>query len=157
VIVIEEVHRYSGLPMFVAGFRWTAGELMEKFIRELGNKRIFASRCPNCGYTHVPPRIRCVRCYTKMGEDSLVELSGRGKLLSYTAIYFELDGAGNFRDVDEPKLMGAVKLEGADSTIFVPLGEVSFEELKEGMEVEVVWRAETKGEVRDMTYFRPLR
>jgi hypothetical protein len=129
----------------VAGFQWSVGELMEKFIKTLADKKILGVKCPKCGYVYVPPRWRCGKCYAKLGEENLTELSGKGILLSYATAYVELDGAGSFKDLSGPKTMGAIKLEGVDSTLFMPLGEVKPEELKEGMKVEVVWREETKG------------
>jgi uncharacterized OB-fold protein len=150
----EKVIRYKGLP-FVAGFRWSVGFPMERFMKLLVNKKILAAKCPGCGYTYVPPRSRCGRCHAQLGETNLVELSGKGKLVSYTVAHVELDGSGNFRDLEKPRVIGAVKLEGADSTLFVPLEEVDPREVKEGMEVEVKWREEMKGPA-DLA-FRPVR
>lgn len=144
----------KGLP-FSAGFRWSVGFQMERFIKELAKKRILGAKCPNCGYTYVPPRSRCGKCYTTLGEENLTELSGKGDLVSYTVAHVELDGHGNFLDLGEPKVIGAIKLEGADSTIFMPIEEIDPKEVKEGMKVEVVWGEETKGELADMKYFKP--
>lgn len=151
----EEVLPVKGLPLS-AGFRWSVGELMERFIKELGNRKILGGKCPRCGYTYVPPRVRCGKCYAKIGAENLTELSGRGVLEAYTTAYVELDGNGNFRELDKPKLIGAVRLEGADSTIFMPLVEVDPDKLTEGVEVEVVWREETKGEIADIRGFKPV-
>ena len=152
----REVIRVSGLP-FVAGFQWSVGKMMERFIKSFADRKILASKCPKCGYTYVPPRSRCGKCYTKIEEKNLVELSGKGNLIGYTTSYVQLDGKGNFLDLDEPKLIGAIKLEDSDSTIFVPLGEVDPKDVKEGTRVEAVWRKETKGEIADMMYFKPAR
>jgi len=149
----EKVIRY-GFP-FVARFEWSVGFLMERFIKSLVDKKILAAKCPSCGYTYVPPRSRCGKCYAQLGETNLVELSGKGKLVGYTIAHVELDGSGNFRDLEKPRVIGAIKLEGADSTIFMPLEEVDPKEVKEGMEVEVKWRDEMKGPV-DFA-FRPVR
>jgi uncharacterized OB-fold protein len=150
----EKVIKYKGLP-FVAGFRWSVGFLMERFMKSLVNKKILAAKCPGCGYTYVPPRSRCGKCYAQLGETNLVELSGKGRLVSYTIAQVELDGSGNFRDLEKPRVIGAIKLEGVDSTIFMPLEEVDPKEVKEGMEVEVKWRDEMKGPA-DLA-FRPVR
>jgi len=141
----------------VFGFQWSVGEMMEKFIKTLADRKILGARCPECGYVYVPPRWRCGKCYAKIKEGNLTELSGKGTLLSYTTAYVELDGAGNFKELSEPKPIGAIKLEGTDSTVFMPLGEVKPVDLKEGMKVEVVWREETKGELADINYFRPVK
>ena len=97
---------------------------MEKFIKELANRKLLGAKCPKCGYTHVPPRTRCVKCRAQIGFDNLTELSGNGNLLSYAVDYVDLDGAGNFFDLSKPRPIGAIKLREADSTIFMPLGEI---------------------------------
>ena len=151
----EKVVKYTGTPASVARFKWSVGELIEKFIKELANRKILGGKCPKCGYVHLPPRVRCIRCLAKLGLEDLVELSGKGKLLSHTTVHVDLDGSGNFLDLKEPKSIGAIKLHGSDSTIFMPLGEFDPARLREGLELEAVWREEPKGEISDIKYFRP--
>lgn len=150
----DEVITVESMPI-VAGFEWSVGELMDRFISELANKKIFGAECSDCGYTYVPPRLRCGKCYSEMGKDELVELSGRGTLVSYTKASVELDGSGNLEDLDEPFVIGAIRLEGADSKIFMPIKEVDLDEVEEGMEVEVEWVEEPEGEISDIKYFKP--
>jgi uncharacterized OB-fold protein len=78
-------------------------------------------------------------------------------LVGYTTAYVRLDGKGNFLDLNAPKVIGAIKLDNCDSTIFMPLGKVEPSDVKEGIKVEAVWRKETKGEMADMLYFQPAR
>ena len=151
----EGIIRVQGLP-FVAGFKWSVGFQMERFIKALANKKILAAKCPKCGYTYVPPRSRCGKCYAKLSEENLVVLSGKGNLISYTTAYVELDGEGNYRDLKKPKIIGAIKLDDADSTIFMPVEEAEPSAVKEGMKVEVQWREQTKGELADLKYFKPV-
>ena len=147
---VAGVIRYEGIP-FVARFRWSAGEMMERFIKSLGERKLLAARC-SCNYTVFPPRIRCPKCYAKLSSENLVELSGKGKILSFTRVYFKLDGKGNFVELEEPEILAAIKLDGADSTIFAKIcGDA-----KEGAEVEVVWGEETKGELSDVVCFRVI-
>ncbi|MEM2135792.1 MAG: Zn-ribbon domain-containing OB-fold protein [Candidatus Jordarchaeaceae archaeon] len=155
-VLKEEVIPVKGIPV-VAGFRWSVGELMDRFIRELGNRKILGAKCSKCNYTYVPPRAWCGKCSAKMDANSLVELSGKGVLVGYTTAYVELDGNGNFRNLEKPKAIGAIKLEGADSTIFMPLIDVEPEKLKAGITVKVVWQEETKGQISDIKGFKPER
>ncbi len=140
----------------VAGFRWSVGELMERFIKALARRKVLGVRCPKCGYAYVPPRNRCGKCHTKITEENLTELSGKGTLLSYTTAHVELDGSGNFKELGESKVIGAIKLEGTDSTIFVPVEEIKPEQLKVDMPVEVVWAEKTEGRLTDIKYFKPV-
>ncbi|WP_290597712.1 MULTISPECIES: Zn-ribbon domain-containing OB-fold protein [unclassified Archaeoglobus] len=148
------VVRYEGLP-FVARFRWNTGKIMEKFYEKFAEKQIIAARCENCGYTVVPPRMICPKCSSKMDEKNLVNMDGRGVVLSHTVVRKKLDGKGNFIDLNKPEIVAAIKLKGADSQIFVRLGEVEAEELKPGMEVVPVWAEKPEGKPSDLLYFKP--
>lgn len=152
----KEVIRVSGMPI-VAGFRWSVGIMMERFIKSFADRKILAAKCPTCGYTYVPPRSRCGKCYSRIAEEHLTTLSGKGTLVGYTTAYVRLDGKGNFLDLNAPKVIGAIKLDDCDSTIFMPLGKVEPRDVKEGITVEAVWRKETKGEIADLLYFQPAR
>lgn len=152
----EEIIPVKGLPV-VAGFRWSVGELMDRFIKELGNRKILGTKCPKCNYTYVPPRLRCGKCSAKMDANNLTELSGKGVLIGYTTAYVELDGKGNFRELEKPKIIGAIKLDGADSTIYMPIVDIDPQKVEAGLKVEVVWREETKGEIADIKGFKPTK
>lgn len=144
----------QALP-FVANFSWSTGFMMEKFIKELAHRRILAAKCPGCGYTYVPPRARCGRCYAKIEETNLINLSGKGTLVSYTTAHVKLDGQGNFVDLEKPEIIGAIKLEKANSTIFMPLEGIKLRDVTKGLKVKVEWRDETKGELSDIKCFKP--
>lgn len=150
----SEIVDVPSLP-FVAGFNWSTGFLMQRFIQELASRKVLGAKCPGCGYTYVPPRSRCGKCYTEIGEKDLVTLSGKGILVGYTTAYVELDGKGNFKDLEEPLIIGAIRLENADSTVFMPLEGIKPQDVTEGLKVEVQWQEETKGEIADIRYFKP--
>jgi uncharacterized OB-fold protein len=150
----NEIIKVEGRP-FSAGFNWSVGFQMERFIKALAKKKILASKCPACGYTYVPPRARCGKCHARVEEKDLVDLSGKGTLVGYTTAHVELDGAGNFLDLKKAKLIGAIKLDGADSTIFMPLEGVKPKDLKEGLKVTPDWKDKTKGEIADIKAFIP--
>ena len=147
--------RVDGLP-FVAGFSWSVGFQMERFIKALAEKKLLASKCPQCGYTYIPPRNRCGKCSAKIEEKDNLELSGEGKLMGWTVSYVELDGKGNWLDLKEPKIIGAIKLDGADSTIFMPI-EAKPEELEIGMKLAIQWNKELKGAISDIKCFKPKK
>ena len=150
----SEIIKVQALP-FAAGFNWSTGFQMQRFIKELANRKILGAKCPQCGYTYVPPRSRCGKCYTRIEEENLITLSGKGTLVGYTTAYVELDGQGDFRDLEEPGIIGAIKLENADSTIFMPLEGIKPRDVTEGLKVELQWREETKGELADIRCFKP--
>jgi uncharacterized OB-fold protein len=142
---------------FPARFDWATGLMMQTFIQGLAKKRILGAKCPECGYTYVPPRSRCGKCYAVIDEKNLVDLAGEGTLVSYTEGFVRLDGNGNFQDLEKPVIIGAIKLDGADSTLFMPVEGIGPQDLKEGLGVKVQWREETKGELSDIKCFAPVK
>lgn len=149
-----DVLKVDGIPLVSANFNWSVGILMEKFIKALEKKKILAAKCPKCGYITAPPRNRCPKCSAKMEEGDLIELSGKGKLESYTVAHVALDGKGNFVDLKSPRLIGAIKLEGADSTVFMPLEDINAKDLKEGLAVVAQWSDKPKGAISDLKCFK---
>ena len=150
----SEIVDVKTLP-FTANFIWSTGFMMQRFIEELARRKIMGARCPRCGYTYMPPRSRCGKCYAKIEEENLVTLSGKGMLESYTTGHVALDGKGNFVDLQEPAIIGAIKLEGADSKIVMPLEGIKRQDAVEGLNVEVQWREETTGSLEDIRCFKP--
>lgn len=150
----EKFIKVDGLPLG-ADFNWSVGVLMEKFIKSLGDKKLFGAKCPKCGYVVAPPRTRCMKCNARMGEDDLVELSGKGTIQGRTLANVKLDGKCNFVDLKEPKIIGAIKLDDADSTLFMPVEGADIEKLGIGTAVSIQWSDETKGEIADIKCFKP--
>jgi len=145
--------RVNPIP-FTATYAWSVGFPMEKFIKALAEKKLLGSKCPSCGYVYTPPRTRCGKCSAVMGDKEIVELSGKGTLLGYTAAQVQLDGAGNFKDLEKPEFIGAVKLDGADSTLFMLLDQAEPKDLKPGLKVEVEWSETPKAGLADLKGFK---
>ncbi|WP_202318987.1 Zn-ribbon domain-containing OB-fold protein [Archaeoglobus neptunius] len=148
------VDRYDGLP-FIARFRWYTGKITERFYRNFAEKKILAARCEKCGYTVVPPRAVCPKCSSRLSEEHLVELNGKGVVLSYTVVRKKLDGKGNYVEMEKPVIIAAIKLDGADSQIFSKLGEVWEKDVRIGLEVVPVWAEKREGKPSDLLYFKP--
>ncbi|HUT54787.1 MAG TPA: Zn-ribbon domain-containing OB-fold protein [bacterium] len=151
---ISEIVRVQSIP-YTVGFNWSVGIPMEKFIKALADKKILASKCPGCGYVYTPPRNRCGKCGKEIGTADIIELSGQATLAGYTTARVELDGAGNWKDLEAPKIIGAIKLEGADSTIFMPLEGVAAKALKPGLKLKPGWSEKTEGKISDLKCFKP--
>ena len=58
---------------------------IEQFYKFLGQQKLMAGRCIKCGKIHLPPRNLCDNCLGK--EFDWVEISGEGKLVTYTVIH----------------------------------------------------------------------
>jgi uncharacterized protein len=57
---------------------------IEQFYKFLGQQKLMAGKCLKCGKIHLPPRPMCDNCFSQ--EFEWVEVSGKGKLLTYTVI-----------------------------------------------------------------------
>ena len=150
-----DVLTVNGLPIVQAQFNWSVGALMQKFLKSLANKKFLAAKCPECGYIYAPARNTCFKCYKKIEEKDLVEISGGGALVSYTIGYVELDGKANWVDLKKPKVIGAIKLDGANSLFFAPI-EVDPKDVKIGMKIGLEWNSELKGGWKDIKHFKPV-
>ncbi|MCR4404299.1 MAG: Zn-ribbon domain-containing OB-fold protein [Candidatus Acetothermia bacterium] len=80
------------------------------FYKFLNEHKLMGSRCRACGRTYLPPRPLCPECFRE--EMAWAEMSGRGRLLAFTAVHVAPTGmvaAGYGRD--NPYCTGIVKLE----------------------------------------------
>lgn len=63
------------------------------FIDHLENGKVMATRCKGCGLTFFPPRADCHKCLASDME--WTEVSGTGRLLSYSKLEFAPVGFGD--------------------------------------------------------------
>jgi uncharacterized OB-fold protein len=133
--------------------RYTAGIAGEKFFREIQeNGRFLATVCSDCDIIYVPPRLYCERCFAHLEE--WVEVPTSGRVYTFTVVHLDLDG----NPIPEPRIMAFVQLEGTDGGLVHFLGEVDADQVCVGTRVEAVFKnkAERKGSILDIAYFRPV-
>jgi uncharacterized OB-fold protein len=58
---------------------------IEQFYKHLAQGKLMAGKCVKCGKIHLPPRPLCDNCFAQ--EFTWTEISGKGKLLTYTVIH----------------------------------------------------------------------
>lgn len=138
-----------------ASFSWSVGKYMDRYIKELKNKKFFGVKCPKCGNIYLPPRMICGSCFTKM--DEWVEVSDKGTVESFTIGYVRLDREeGGLKDLEKPEIIGLIKHDGTDSCLVHRLDEVKPEDVKVGMRVQAVWSDEPEGNLGDVKYYKPI-
>jgi uncharacterized OB-fold protein len=103
---------------------------IEQFYKSINQGRLLAGKCTKCGKVHLPPRPLCNECFSK--EFEWVEVSNRGKLITYTVIHI---APTQFQSM-APYAMGIVQLENGFK---IPgmIKEVPFERLKIGMDLAI--------------------
>lgn len=75
------------------------------FVEYLEEGRIMATKCRKCGKLYFPARADCVACLTN--DMAWVEMSGKGKLITYTIAYFAPAGF----EGDSPYVLALAELE----------------------------------------------
>jgi len=136
-------------------YNWSVGETGSRFFHELRyNNQIWGTRCEQCAKVFMPPRKSCPQCLEP--RTTWVELSSTGNLVTYTVINYSVPA---IQPVETPYACGLILLDGADTGFVHLLGEVSFDEIKEGMRVEAVFKEEEKrqGNILDISYFKPVK
>ncbi len=103
---------------------------MEQFYKNMGQGKLAGGKCKKCGKLHFPPRPLCDRCLSK--DFSWVDISRRGKLLTYTIIHV---APSQFQQM-APYTVGIVQLE---SGVKIPgmIKNVSPEQVKIGMPLDM--------------------
>jgi len=65
---------------------YTRETKVSDFVKHLEEGRIMATKCKGCGELYFPPRADCANCLSS--EMEWTELSGKGKLITYTTAFF---------------------------------------------------------------------
>jgi uncharacterized OB-fold protein len=132
--------------------RYTPGVAGEAFFRALRDRGEFlGSRCESCGLTYCPARLFCERCFSQLEADTVV--GPQGQVESFTVGYVGVEG----EPLDEPVVLGLVRLDGADTVLVHYL--IDAETLEIGLTVEPVLkqRRYRTGSILDIKGFRPIQ
>lgn len=127
---------------------WSVGKTLDRFLDGLVEGKIRGLRCPRCKKVYVPPRRLCDHCFQAMEE--WVEVGPEGTVLNYTVAHVD------FRNepLDEPKVIGLIRLDGSDSALFGEIKGGGGDLL--GRRVRAVFREERKGVIRDISHYQLL-
>lgn len=107
---------------------------VQAFAQHLKDGRLMGSRCKLCGFHTFPPRADCPECLSDDFE--LVEISGKGKVFTYSTIAAAPTG---FEDI-APYTVVVVELDDG-GRLLGWLGEtIPLPELQIGMDVQTVPR-----------------
>jgi hypothetical protein len=102
------------------------------FAVHLKDGRLMGSKCKKCGYQTMPPVADCPACMS--GEFEFVEYSGKGTLYTWTRI----DAAPTGFDDEVPYALAVVDMEGGGRMVGWFGDTIKEEQIKIGMEVQLV-------------------
>lgn len=149
---VEDIrYVYGGIPV---NFAYTLGVAGERFFREImENGRFMGTRCQQCEYTYLPPRLYCERCFAGL-DNQWVEVSSQGTVEAFTVAHLDLDG----QPLAEPQLLALIRLGGADGLLVHRLAETKAEDVDIGLLVRAVFRPrrQRKGSILDIRHFKPV-
>lgn len=101
------------------------------FADYLKENKLKGTKCKKCGTLFFPPRAECVKCMSE--EMDWVDMSGKGKLVTYTVIHAAPTGFEN----SVPYTIGVVDLaEGG--RLLAWMDGIKEDEIKIGMDLKVV-------------------
>lgn len=132
-------------------YHYVAGDYRARYLHALKDKKILGSKCSKTGKVFVPPVICSPESFAP--ADELVEVTDRGTVTTFCVVNIPVIG----RDLEIPYVAASVALDGAAISIFALIQECKAEDVRMGMRVEAVWKAdgERKGDHEDIQYFRP--
>ena len=62
---------------------------VKEYLTALTENRLLGLKCQDCGFITTPPRLACRKCGGQ--ETEIVELSGKGKIVTFTAVYISAE------------------------------------------------------------------
>ncbi|MDT8273141.1 MAG: Zn-ribbon domain-containing OB-fold protein [Desulfomonilia bacterium] len=128
-------------------YRYTYGLAGEEFFRKLMKGKLTASVSKKNRTVYCPPRIFCEDCFEELSD--IIELSGKGTVVSYTVCYEDLHG-----NRQEPVTIAMVQFDGAD-TAFAALLVCDDPFIGMRVELKLVPEKKRKGSITDI-FFVPL-
>ncbi|NPV90826.1 MAG: hypothetical protein HPY50_08645 [Firmicutes bacterium] len=136
--------------------RYSSGPMMGKWFEGFKDKKLYASKCPQCGRTQTPPSESCPRCAIRTEE--VVEVGPEGIICEADIFYFSSPDplTGYLRPT--PYNMCIFKLDNAsadDAFAFTVRNEDN-DKLKRGVRVRAVWNEVRTGSVADLLHFKVI-
>jgi uncharacterized OB-fold protein len=103
---------------------------IEQFYKFIAQQKLMAGKCTRCGKIHLPPRPLCDNCFSQ--EFTWTEVSGKGKLLTYSVIHI---APQQFQAL-APYAVGIVQLENG-AKIPGMITAVPHDQLRIGMDLTI--------------------
>jgi uncharacterized OB-fold protein len=146
----KEPIKYIDSNVFLP-YHYVAGDHKALYLRALKDKKILGSKCSKTGKIFVPPIINSPESFAPASE--IVEVPHRGTITTFCVVNIPVIG----RSLEIPYVAASVALDTAAISIFALIQEAKPEDVRMGMRVEAVWKAdgERQGDHEDILYFRP--
>ncbi|MBE7410497.1 MAG: hypothetical protein L6Q54_09785 [Leptospiraceae bacterium] len=136
-------------------YKWAPGSTVGRFLTHLRDlNEVIAVRCPKTSRVYLPPQSWSP--YGQIKMDRFQVLNGKIRLKAGSIVY---KAPWNIPEgVNVPYMYAAIQFSGADTELLhiVCEKEEILKNLKPGDELEIVWKKEKTGTIRDIEYFTPV-
>lgn len=136
------------------GQRYATGPMMGKWFEGFKEKKFYASLCPKCGRTLIPPKEICSDCRVRCTE--FVELGPKATLTQCEIAYYASPDPLTGRVRKTPYATIYMMLDGASDKDCFSMDRMKKEDMakmKIGSRVQPVWADEPTGGFDDILYF----
>lgn len=133
--------------------RFATGPYMGKWFAGLKEKKFFASKCPACGRTLIPPREICANCRVRATE--FVEVGPKGTVNLVDIVYYASPDPLTGKVRSTPYAVLFMQLDNAtpDEIFSHELNPKDIDRVKTGSRVRPVWNEVRTGSIDDLLYF----
>lgn len=137
-----------------AEYAWDVGIAIGRYLEELRNGRLVATRCQHCGRTLFPPRAFCEQCFQPTAE--WVALPDTGVVQTFAICHIAWDA----RRIDQPIVPAVIAIDeaGRNMGLLHLIGGVDPDRVAVGQRVRAVWKpaSERRGAITDIRHFTPM-
>jgi len=133
--------------------RFATGPIMGKWFDGLKEKKFYATKCPKCGRTQIPPREICAVCRVRCRD--FVELGPKGTVTLIDDVYYASPDPLTGEVRETPYAGVYIVLDGATETeaFAHEIKKEDIARIKPGMRVRPVWAEKRIGSYKDLLYF----
>jgi uncharacterized OB-fold protein/putative sterol carrier protein len=133
--------------------RFATGPHMGKWFAGLKEKKLYASQCPLCGRTQIPPREICAVC--RVRADEFVEVGPKATVVLVDVVYYASPDPLTGKVRQTPYGGVFMVLDGASpgESFAHELKPADIDRVKPGMRVRAVWAEQRTGSFTDLPYF----
>ena len=133
--------------------RFATGPHMGKWFKGLKEKKFYASRCPSCGRTQVPPREVCAECVVR--SDEFIEIGPKGTVANMDGVYYASPDPLTGKVRSTPYVTLYLWMDGSTpgECLSFDLNPKDTHRIKRGMRVRPVWNEVRTGGIDDLLYF----
>ncbi len=133
--------------------RFATGTHMGKWFKGLKEKKFFASKCPVCGRTQIPPREVCAVCRVRV--DEFVEVGPKATVTVVDKVYFASPDplSGKVKQTPYAALFMIMDGSTLGESFAHDIKKEDFERIRPGMKIRPVWAEKRTGSFTDLLYF----